>query len=165
MALRRKAWAETIQPDASKLLERLVFIDETSLKTNLVKATGWAPIGQRLVDHAPFGHWRTQTFVAGLAHDGLIAPWVIDGAMNRASFEAYVAHQLAPALRPGQIVRRRQPVLAQIRPRHRAAARANPPTPPDPTRAGLALKGQSAMTHASYVMSARAMALGTQPLA
>ena len=47
-------------------LERLVFIDETSIKTNMVKTTGWAPRGQRLVDHAPFGHWRTQTFIAAL---------------------------------------------------------------------------------------------------
>ena len=86
------------------MLERLVFIDETSLKTNLVKTTGWAPVGKRLIDHAPFGHWHTQTFIAGLAQDGLIAPWVLDGAMNRICFEAYVTHQLAPALRPGQIV-------------------------------------------------------------
>jgi transposase len=86
------------------MLERLVFIDETSLKTNLVKATGWAPVGARLIDHAPFGHWNTQTFIAGLGHDGLIAPWVLDGAMNRASFEAYVEQELAPALKPGQIV-------------------------------------------------------------
>ena len=42
----------------SNMLERLVFIDETSLKTNLVKTTGWAPVGKRLVDHAPFGHWH-----------------------------------------------------------------------------------------------------------
>jgi hypothetical protein len=41
-----------------RALERLVFIDETSLKTNMVKTTGWAPVGDRLVDHAPFGHWR-----------------------------------------------------------------------------------------------------------
>jgi transposase len=84
--------------------ERLVFIDETSLKTNLVKTTGWAPVGKRLIDHAPFGHWHTQTFIAGLAHDGLIAPWVLDGAMNRDSFEAYIARELAPVLRPGQVV-------------------------------------------------------------
>ena len=58
----------------AKMLERLVFIDETSLKTNLVKTTGWAPVGARLIDHAPFGHWQTQTFIAGLAHDGLVAP-------------------------------------------------------------------------------------------
>ncbi|WP_300983946.1 hypothetical protein [Roseicyclus sp.] len=40
-------------------LERLAFIDETSVKTNMAKTTGWAPRGQRLIDHAPFGHWRT----------------------------------------------------------------------------------------------------------
>jgi transposase len=61
-------------------------------------------VGKRLIDHAPFGHGHIQTFIAGLAHDGLIAPWVLDGAMNRASFDAYIKSQLAPALRPGQIV-------------------------------------------------------------
>ena len=104
VADRRKTWIEERQPAFANTLEKLVFIDETSLKTNLVKTTGWAPVGQRLIDHAPFGHWNTQTFIAGLGHDGLIAPWVLDGAMNRASFEAYVEKQLAPALKPGQIV-------------------------------------------------------------
>ena len=112
VAERRRVWVGTFQPDTANILERLVFIDETSLKTNLVKTTGWAPVGKRLVDHAPFGHWQTQTpdqvrgrlFIAGLAHDGLIAPCVLDGPMNRDCFEAYVTHQLAPALRPGQIV-------------------------------------------------------------
>lgn len=51
-------------------LERLAFIDETSVKTNMVKTTGWAPLGHRLRDHAPFGHWRTQTFVAAFATTG-----------------------------------------------------------------------------------------------
>jgi transposase len=88
----------------ANMLEMLVFIDETSLKTNLVKSTGWAPVGKRLIDHAPFGHWHTQTFVAGLGHDGLIAPWVLDGAMNRDSFDTYIQSQLAPVLRPGQVV-------------------------------------------------------------
>lgn len=104
MAERRRVWVETHQSDMANMLERLVFIDETSLKTNLVKTTGWAPVGKRLVDHVPFGHWHTQTFIAGLAHDSLIAAWVLDGPMNRNSFEAYVTHELAPALRPGQIV-------------------------------------------------------------
>ena len=74
------------------MLERQVFIDATSLKTNFVKTTGWAPGGKRLIDHAPFGQWHTQTFIAGLSHDGLIAPWVLDGAMNRDSFETYRFH-------------------------------------------------------------------------
>ena len=104
VAERRRDWVEARQPEMANKLEMLVFIDETSLKTNLIKTTGWAPVGKRLIDHAPFGHWHTQTFIAGLAHDGLIAPWVLDGAMNRASFETYVEHDLAPALKPGQIV-------------------------------------------------------------
>ena len=54
--------------------------DETSVKTNMAKTTGWTPRGQRLVDHGPFGHWRTQTFIGALRHDRLDAPWVIDGA-------------------------------------------------------------------------------------
>ena len=85
-------------------LERLAFIDETSLKTNMAKTIGWAPRGQRLVDHAPFGHWRTQTFIGALRHDRLDAPWVIDGAMNGELFDLYVETQLVPTLRQGDVV-------------------------------------------------------------
>ena len=85
-------------------LERLAFVDETSVKTNMVKTTGWAPVGKRLCDHAPFGHWRTQTFIAALRHDRLDAPWVIDGAMNGQMFERYVETQLVPTLRQGDVV-------------------------------------------------------------
>jgi hypothetical protein len=60
--------------------------------------------GERLNSKAPFGHWGTQTFVAGLKCDGLIAPWVIDAPMNRTIFEAYVETQLLPALQPGDVV-------------------------------------------------------------
>ena len=70
-------------------LERLAFIDETSVKTNMAKTMGWAPVGQRLVDHAPFGHWHTQTFIGALRHDRLDAPWVISGAMNSQMFDLY----------------------------------------------------------------------------
>lgn len=87
-----------------KALERLVFIDETSLNTKLVKTSGWAPVGERLVDHAPFGHWHTQTFIAALRHDGLTAPWVISGAINRKLFDTYVETQLAPTLKRGDVV-------------------------------------------------------------
>ncbi len=86
-------------------LERLAFIDETSVKTSMAKTTGWAPCGQRLVDHVPFGHWRTQTFVAALRHDRLDAPWVIDGAMNAEMFGLYIDTQLVPMLREGDVVK------------------------------------------------------------
>ncbi len=45
---------------------RLVFIDETAVKTNLTRLHGRAPVGERLYGAAPFGKWGTQTFIAGL---------------------------------------------------------------------------------------------------
>jgi len=104
VALKRRVWRRLRQPFMAKHLERLVFLDETWLKTNMVKTTGWAPVGERLVGHAPFGHWNTQTFIAALRHDRLDAPWIMPGAINRTLFEAYVETQLAPTLRAGDVV-------------------------------------------------------------
>lgn len=87
-----------------KAPERLVFIDETSVKSNLTRLRGRAPRGQRLAGSAPFGSWNTQTFIAGLTYDGMIAPWIIKGAMDGAAFETYVRTQLAPALEPRTVV-------------------------------------------------------------
>jgi transposase len=83
---------------------RLVFIDETWAKTNMVRSHGRCRRGQRLIGRAPFGHWRTSTFVAGLRHDGVIAPLVLDCPMNGIIFQTYVRRCLAPELRPGDIV-------------------------------------------------------------
>jgi hypothetical protein len=104
VALRRQIWTTWRQPFMSKVLERLVFIDETSLNTKMTKTSGWAPVGQRLIDHAPFGHWNTQTFIAALRHDGLTAPWVIDRPINRRRFKTYLETQLIPTLTPGDLV-------------------------------------------------------------
>ncbi len=65
---------------------------------------GWAPVGARLPGSAPFRSARTLTFVAALRHDGVTAPWVLDGPINGASFLVYVEHVLAPTLAPGDIV-------------------------------------------------------------
>lgn len=83
---------------------RLVFIDETWVKTNMARLWGRSPRGRRLVDAVPHGHWKTSTFVAGLRCDGLTAPLVIDGAMNGETFLAYVEQFLAPTLSPGDVV-------------------------------------------------------------
>jgi hypothetical protein len=66
---------------------RLVFLGETGTTTKMTRLRGRAPLGERLRMHVPFGHWHTQTFVAGLRCHGLTAPWVLDGPMNRRAFE------------------------------------------------------------------------------
>jgi transposase len=87
-----------------KECERLVFLDETGTNTKMTRLRGRARKGQRLHGKAPFGHWGIQTFVAGLRCGSLIAPWVVDAPMNREIFETYVETQLAPALKPGDVV-------------------------------------------------------------
>jgi len=83
---------------------RLIFLDETSVKTNMVRQYGRAPRGERLVGSVPHGHRKTSTFIGCLHEGGVIAPYVIDGAVNGSLFVAYVEQQLATALRPGDIV-------------------------------------------------------------
>jgi transposase len=83
----------------------LVFIDETSVNTNMTRLFGRAPRGERVIGRVPFGAWKTLlTFVAGLRHDGMTAPMMIGGAMNSEAFVAYVEQCLIPTLKRGDIV-------------------------------------------------------------
>lgn len=100
----RREWLDRRQPLMRRQPARLVFIDETSVKTNMTPLRGRSLCGERLPAEAPFGKWRTQTFIAGLRCDELIAPWVIEGAMDGAAFNTYVETQLAPHLRRGDTV-------------------------------------------------------------
>jgi transposase len=65
---------------------------------------GWCRSGLRLKDHAPHGHWKTQTFLAALRHDQVTAPCLLDRPVNAQSFLTYVTQFLLPTLKPGDIV-------------------------------------------------------------
>jgi transposase len=83
---------------------RLVFIDETAVTTKMVRLWGRAPRGVELIGHAPFGKWKTVTFVAALRHKKMIAPMVVEGAMNAELFLAYIEQCLVPTLKHDDIV-------------------------------------------------------------
>jgi transposase len=97
----REVWKER-QPELDPT--QLIFIDETGTTTNMARMRGRCKVGRRLVSAIPHGHWKTTTFVAGLRHDGIGAPCVIDGPMDGETFRAYVEQFLAPTLTSGQIV-------------------------------------------------------------
>jgi DDE superfamily endonuclease len=97
----REAWFEG-QLDLDPT--RVVFIDETAADTKMARLYGRAPRGERCRAAVPHGHWKTTTFTAGLRHDGIAAPMVLDGPMNGEAFLAYVEQALAPELRPGDVV-------------------------------------------------------------
>lgn len=95
---RWRNWQTWLRP------ERLVFIDETGIKTNMTRLRGRSLRGERLHAATPWGHWETTTFVAALRNTGLTAEMLLDGAMNKAAFETYVERILVPSLKPGDVV-------------------------------------------------------------
>ena len=82
----------------------MVFIDETGASTKLARRHGRCRRGERLDLALPHGHWKTTTFVGGLTYRGFIAPYVLDGAMDGATFRAWAEQMLAPLLQPGDVV-------------------------------------------------------------
>ncbi len=84
--------------------QRLVFIDETWIKTDMAPIRGWGQRGQRLKGFAPDGCWRTYTFLAALRVNALTAPCVMDGPINGKLFQLYVQDILVQTLKPGDIV-------------------------------------------------------------
>jgi transposase len=101
VAAARAAW-KAEQPALDPA--RLVFLDETGTSTNMARLRGRAKRGRRVVGRVPWGHWKTMTFLAGLRHDAITAPFVIDRAMTGAIFREYLRRCLVPTLHPGDIV-------------------------------------------------------------
>jgi transposase len=101
VAVERANWRAS-QADVDP--ERLVFVDETGLKTDMSRIRGWAERGTRLVEAVPGGHWHIHTLVHAVALDGTRAAMVLDGPIDRSCFAGFCAHFLAPTLHPGDLV-------------------------------------------------------------
>ncbi|SIQ16600.1 Transposase [Rhizobium sp. RU35A] len=98
LRMRWKTHQHRLDPD------RLVFIDETWIKTNMTRTRGWCQRGEPLIAKVPHGHWKTLTFLAGLRSDSIVAPFVLDGPINGIAFTAWVQQSLVPTLKAGDIV-------------------------------------------------------------
>lgn len=83
---------------------RLIFLDESGLKTNMTRLYGRARGGNRCTDSAPCGRWETVTILSSIRLDGETESLVFEGAVDRKMFDAYIKEGLAPTLRPGDIV-------------------------------------------------------------
>jgi transposase len=83
---------------------RLVFLDETSTPTTLTLLRARAPRGQRAIGCVPRGRREAITWLATLTTRGIGESLLVQGAVDRLVFEAFVERVLVPSLRPGQIV-------------------------------------------------------------
>ena len=84
--------------------QHLIFLDETGTNTKMTREYGRCLRGKRLKGSAPFRRRGNQTLIAGMSCDGIVAPWVISGAMDRDAFDTYVEKVLIPELVPGDVV-------------------------------------------------------------
>jgi transposase len=97
----REKWQE-FQTNADA--KRLVFLDESGLKTNMTRLYGRARGGERCLDSAPCGHWETVTILSSIRLDGSTENLVFEGAIDRKMFDAYIKEILSPTLCPGDVV-------------------------------------------------------------
>ena len=70
----------------------------------MTRLRGRSPVGRRLVEKVPHGHWKTTTLIAALGISGVRCSTVVDGAVNGDVFEAFVAQVLVPELQAGDVV-------------------------------------------------------------
>jgi len=85
-------------------IARLVFLDESGVKTNMTRLYGRAYQGTRCYDAAPVGHWETVTVLSAIRLDGSTQGVVFEGAVVHAMLDEYIKQLLAPTLNSGDIV-------------------------------------------------------------
>ena len=101
MKAAREAFTETL---ASIEPERLVFLDESGANTNMTPRRGRALRGERVVGHAPYGHWFTTTVIGAVRLSGVGAAMVVDAPTDAIVFETFIEQLLVPTWRPGDVV-------------------------------------------------------------
>src|SRR3712207_3559974 len=80
-------------------LERLVFLDECGVLTDMARLWGRSPRGTRACGTVPCGHWTRLTVLAALGTGGMVAAMAVEAATDGAVFHAWLDRVLLPKLR------------------------------------------------------------------
>ena len=73
MAAARAAWRTDPAGVGGISPERLVFLDECGMLTNMARLWGRSPRGQRACGAVPCGHWTRLTVLGALGTGGVVA--------------------------------------------------------------------------------------------
>lgn len=90
-------WQESIDP------AKLVFLDESGIRTNATTGYGWSPRGQRCFGKAPCG-WKSYSLLSAISQDEIVEGIVLEGALNKPTFKYFMEELLLPRLAGGSIV-------------------------------------------------------------
>lgn len=98
---RRVAYLERIGRIAS---ERLIYLDESGLSTQMTRRSGRVQGSARLREAVPAGHWKTLTVLGAMSSKGIVAAMTVEAATDREVFLTYLEEVLCPKLKPGDVV-------------------------------------------------------------
>lgn len=85
-------------------LDRLIFLDESGVSTQMTRAWARAARGQRITEAIPQGHWKILTIVGAMSVRGLEAVMTVESATDGDVFLAYLEQVLCPKLKPGDVL-------------------------------------------------------------
>ena len=85
-------------------LERLIFLDESGVSTQMTRLYARCTGGARIHETTPDGRWKILTIVGAICTRGMLATMTIEAATDREIFLAYLDEVLCPKLRIGDVV-------------------------------------------------------------
>lgn len=98
----RRGWNETVVPTLKP--GDLVFLDEAGSNLGMTPSRGYAPRGERVVDHAPKSRGTNVSILAAMTWEGPLGARTFDGAVNGPRFVQWIKTVLAPKLWAGAVV-------------------------------------------------------------
>ena len=99
MAAARATWRTDAAGVGGIAPERLVFLDECGVLTDMARLWGRSPRGTRAYGAVPCGHWTRLTVLGALGAGGMVAAMAVEAATDGAVFRAWLDRVLLPALR------------------------------------------------------------------
>ena len=84
--------------------ERLIYLDESGVSTQMTRSYGRALGGRRVPDAVPGGHWKMLTILGAMNHRGMLAAMTIEAATDREVFLRFLDEVLCPKLEPGDVL-------------------------------------------------------------
>ena len=100
VAKARAAWPTDPEAGVGGIApERLVFLDECGVLTNMARLYGRSPRGTRAPGSVPCGRWERLSVLGALGQNGMVASMSIQAATDGTVFCAYLEQVLLPELR------------------------------------------------------------------
>lgn len=100
----RKRREEYLAAVAQVPAEKLKFLDESGVTTQMTRLWGRAPRGERIAEATPDSHWQVLTTLGAMSLRGIEAAMTVPAATDGDVFHAYVEQVLCASLQPGDVV-------------------------------------------------------------